>query len=554
MGGKDKVTVKSNSVLVARFDHAMGERTLDEDPIKKLQGGSAEQLGIHDIKTAIKKAADDDKIHGILINVSMLMGRMASLQDIRNQLIEFKSSGKFVYAYSEGMTQMAYYLATAADKIYVNPSGLMELKGFSSETMYYKGMLDNLGVKPEIYYAGKFKSATEPFRRKDMSEENRKQVTEFLQAFHDDFVRDIATARNLTVADVEDIINGYKVRSIEDAVSLGIIDGGRFYDEVIAEMKTSLDKDVDDKLNAVSLSRYVDYATQGSKGTGSRVAVVYAEGEIVGGDGEETSIGSEKYAKILRKLRKDKKVKAVVMRVNSPGGSALASDVIWREIELVKQAGKPVITSMGDLAASGGYFIACNSDKIYAEENTITGSIGVFGMFATLDKLFEEKLGITFDRVKTAPYADFMSTVFRPMEGEEGAIIQTFINDIYDRFLHKVSTGRNLDRAVVEEIAQGRVYTGDQAIGLGLVDEIGGLESAIAYAAQQADLETYRTKEYPTKVDPMMKMIEQFSGKGKPEPSLSEKMMDQLPFLEKIGFLLRNEPYQMRLPYTFELK
>jgi len=554
-GGKETVNVKSNSILVARFDQSMGERTLDEDPIEKLKGGSAAQLGIHDIKTAIQKAADDDKIEGILLNISLLTGRMASLQDIRNQIIEFKSSGKFVYAYSEGMTQMAYYLASAADKIYVNPSGLMELKGFSSETMYFKGMLDKLGVQPEIYYAGKFKSATEPFRRTGMSEENRKQVTEFLQAFHDDFVRDIALARNLSEAAVNDVINGYKVRSIEDAVNLGIIDGGRFYDEVVTEMKVALEKDEDEKLNAISLSNYVNYATQGNKSAGqNRVAVVYAEGEIVGGNGAETSIGSDKYAKILRKLRKDKKVKAVVMRVNSPGGSALASDVIWRELELIKQAGKPLVTSMGDLAASGGYFIACNSDKIYAEENTITGSIGVFGMFATLDKLFEDNLGITFDRVKTAPYADFMGTVFRPLESEEGDIIQTFINDIYDRFLQKVSTGRNLDRSVVEEIAQGRVYTGDQAIGLGLVDEIGGLESAIAFAAQQADLEDYKTKEYPIKIDPVMKMIEEFSGKGKPEPSMAEKLINELPFLEKVAFMVRNEPFQMRLPYAFELR
>lgn len=555
LGAKEKVTVKANSILVARFDQAMGERTLDEDPLSKLKGGSSAQLGIHDIKTAIQKAAEDDKIKGILLNISMLTGRMASIQDIRNQLIEFKSSGKFVYAYSEGMTQMAYYLASAADKVYVNPSGLMELKGFSSETMYFKGMLDKLGVKPEVYYAGQFKSATEPFRRTNMSDQNREQVTEFLMAFHDDFVRDIAASRGLSEERVNEIINSYEVRSIEKAVSLGIIDGGRFYDEVVSEMKAALEKEDDDKLNAVSLSKYVDYATQGMKTAGSnRVAVVYAEGNIVGGDGEETSIGSEKYRKILRKLRKDKKVKAVVLRVNSPGGSALASDVIWREVELIKQAGKPVVTSMGDLAASGGYFIACNSDKIYAEENTITGSIGVFGMFATLDKLFEEKLGITFDRVKTAPYADFMGTVFRPLESEEESIVQNFVNDIYDRFLEKVSTGRNLDRAVVDEIAQGRVYTGDQAIGLGLVDEIGGLESAIAFAAERAELETYKTKEYPIKVDPIMKMMDEFSGKKKPEPSLAEKLIHELPFLEKVAFLVRNEPIQMRLPYAFELK
>lgn len=549
---EETVSVKTNTVLVAKFDGPVGERT-KEDPFNKITG-TKDQIGLYDLFKTIDNAKTDDNIKGIFLDLKGADMRLATLEALRDKLKTFKESGKFIIAYGEILTQKSYYLAAVADKIYVNPSGLMELKGFASEVGFYKGTLDKLGIEPQIFYAGKFKSATEPFRRKDMSDENKIQVQELLNDFHKSLVGNIAADRKLSTAQVEDIIQNFKVRQIEDAKSLGLVDDLFFYDQVIDVIKTNIgiNKEVD--LNLLSLSKYYKSVAAETKYHKNKIALVTTEGDIVDGKGTDDNIGSEKYAKIFSDIEKDENVKAVVLRVNSPGGSGLASDVMLREIERIKASGKPVVVSMGDLAASGGYFISCNADRIFAEKNTITGSIGVFGMFATIDNFMEDKLGITFDRVKTAPYADFLTTINRPLTEEEGNIFQNYINNFYDKFITKVADGRKMQKDSVDLVAQGRVWTGTQALSKGLVDEIGGLEEAIDYAVKLANTTEYRIKQYPEKEDKWQQLIKEFSGEEAATRAMQKELGAYYTLYKDAMYWKNLNPIQTRLPFNFELK
>ncbi|MEO6849085.1 MAG: signal peptide peptidase SppA, partial [Mucilaginibacter sp.] len=456
------------------------------------------QIGLNDILASIKKAKIDDNVKGIFLDESDMLSGEATTEEIRNALIDFKKSGKFVIAYSEVYTQGFYYLASVADKIYVNPKGAFEFKGFSSQITFLKGALDKLGIEAQVIKVGTYKSAVEPYILNKMSDANRMQVNSYLGSLYDHFLTGISKSRKVNKDSLFNIANTMSIQTPGDALKYKLVDGLKYKDEVLNELKERTNVAKKSNLHNVDLDDYTTTEVkvdEDKKDSKNRIAIIYASGEISGGDGDDNSIGSERISQALRKARLDDKVKAVVLRVNSPGGSSLASDVIWREVMLTKKA-KPMIVSMGDLAASGGYYISCAADSIFAEPNTITGSIGIFAIIPNLQKLFNDKLGITFDGVKTGKYAD-LGDVSRPLSPEEKAILQNSVNRGYDEFTKAVADGRHKTQAYINGIGQGRVWTGTQAIKNGLVDRLGNINDAVRSAAKMANIKNYKLVAYP---------------------------------------------------------
>lgn len=495
--------VDDNSILNISFKNAIPERT-PNNPLSSLGFLGFDEdksIGLNDILASIKKAKTDDHIKGIYITDSYLMGGQATTEEIRNALIDFKKSRKFIIAYSEVYTQNFYYLASVADKVYINPKGIFDFGGMSSQVTFFKGALDKLGIEAQIIKVGTYKSAVEPYFLDKMSDANRQQVTAYLGSLYNQFLTGISSSRKLNKDSLYNVANELKVRYPEDALTYKLVDGLKYKDEVLDELKKLTKTDLKKDLKSVDLAEYAkgndDNKTtdDGNKGPDNQIAMIYASGEITGGDGDDNTIGSDKISAALRKVRLNDKVKAVVLRVNSPGGSSLASDVIWREVSLTKKV-KPVIVSMGDYAASGGYYIACAADSIIAEPNTITGSIGIFAILPNMQKFFNGKLGITFDGVKTGKYAD-LGDVSRPLTPEERAILQAQVNRGYGDFTHAVATGRNKTQEYINSIGQGRVWTGEQAIKIGLVDRLGNINDAITSAAKKAKLKDYKVVAYP---------------------------------------------------------
>ena len=552
--GSDKDTVvAANSLLLIDLKHGITERTIP-DPFEELEVpglGSAKTYGLDDILTGIEGAKDDENIEGICLDLSAVSTSFATLQEIRDALLDFKTSGKFIVAYSEGYSQRAYYLASTADRVYVNPEGTVDFRGLASQTTFMKGALDKLGVEMQVVKVGTFKSAVEPFILEGMSDANREQVNSFLGSIYDHFLAQVGESRGITPDSLRAIADGFLVQTADDAVTYGLADGKRYKDEFLAELKDSLSMDQADDLKVVSLLKYKPAKKKVSASVRDRVAVVYAVGEIISGEGNDNMIGSERISRELRKVRRDDKVKAVVFRVNSPGGSALASDVIWREVELLRQE-KPVIVSMGDVAASGGYYISAAADSIFAEPNTITGSIGVFGLIPNMEGLFTDKLGITFDQVKTGKYADFLANVDRPLTAEETQILQTQINRIYDTFVQRVADGRGLTKEQVDSIGQGRVWSGQQALERGLVDRLGSIDDAIAAAASKAGLDDYRLVTYPAIKSP----FDTFLGGSADRISTwfsVRQLGDQYRYYEQAKEAMQLRGIQARLPFTMEI-
>ncbi len=551
---------KANSILHLTFSKPVPELTNNND-----KSGSSfdfenlfdEQIGLHDILQLIEIAQEDDNIKGIYLDLKGAPGGFATMKKIREALDQFKASGKFVMAYSNAFSQRQYYLASAAEKVYIHPMGGIDFMGFSGQIMYYKGLMDKLGVKAQIYYAGKFKSATEPFRRTDMSPENRKQVSEYIGGAYRQYLEVIGKSRNIRADSLFGLANNARIRNADDAVKYGLADATKYKDEIIDELRerVGIQDDKKKKLQLVSLDKYykTNKKSLSKVKKGDKVAVVFAEGSIVDGEGSDGSIGGERYARIIRKIRKDDKVKAIVMRVNSGGGSALASEIIWRELEKAKEQGIKVVTSMGDVAASGGYYIAANSDSIFAESNTITGSIGVFGMIPNLRGLYEDKLGLTMDTVKTGRFSTMSSDMgqFYEFTDEEGAIITQSIEEIYDLFKTRVSEGRGLPREHVDSIAQGRVYLGKVAQDIGLVDHLGGLDRAVACAAGLANLEDYRMVSYPKVKSFEESLMSSLQGdKVELDPELIRQELIQMGIGEDFYevFKMINEVKQMKGP------
>ncbi len=499
LSGDKTIDVAANSVMRIALTGEIKERT-PNNPLAALGFlgfDDHKAIGLNDILANIKKAKTDNHIKGIYLDESYMLTGQATTEEIRNALIDFKKSGKFIVAYGEIYTQSFYYLASVADKIYLNPRGIFEFHGFSSKIMFYKGAMDKLGIEAQVIKVGTYKSAVEPYFLTKMSDANRMQVTSYLGSMYDHFLSGISINRKINKDSLSNIANNMLVRNPEDAVKYHLIDGLKYKDEILDELKTRTGISKKSNIKSVEIADYTKAISddKDTTSTNSRVAIVYASGEIMGGDGDDNTIGSEKLSKTLRQVRLDDKVKAVVLRVNSPGGSSLASDVIWREVMLTKKV-KPIIVSMGDYAASGGYYISCAADSIYAEPNTITGSIGIFAVVPNFQKFFNDKLGLTFDGVKTGKYAD-LGDVSRPLTPEERLILQNMINRGYDDFTKAVATGRKKSQAYINSIAQGRVWTGEQAIKIGLVDKLGNINDAVKSAAAKAKIKDYNIVTYP---------------------------------------------------------
>lgn len=511
-GRDQEEEIKPNAILHITLDKSITERT-SKNPWENFDFTSMKSetdLGLNDILKNIEKAKSDDRIKGIYLDISSIEAGIATIEDIRNALIDFKNSKKFIIAYSEIYTQGAYYLAAVADKVYLNPVGYLEFRGFKAQPFFLKGTLAKLEIEPEIIRVGTFKSAVEPLILEKMSDSSRLQTEVFLNSMYEHFLERIAESRNISRDSLFNIADQLLVQDAKDAVKYGLADKLMYKDELLAELKRLTDLKQKDEPNLVSMKVYKSaHKPEGTKLARNKIAIVYASGDIVSGEGEDDEVGSERISAAIREARLDEQVKAIVIRINSPGGSALASDVIWREVMLAR-AVKPVIASMGDVAASGGYYIACAADTIVAQPNTITGSIGVFGVLLNAEKFFKNKLGITFDMVKTGQFAD-LGNFTRPMTPAERDIIQRSVNQIYDDFTGKVAEGRKMPVEQVKAIAEGRVWSGKDALRIGLVDLLGGVNDAVLLASQMAKTPEYRIISYPAQKDPIQELIREFS-------------------------------------------
>ncbi|HKR05267.1 MAG TPA: signal peptide peptidase SppA [Bacteroidia bacterium] len=552
-GGEKSTTISANSILEIKLDEPLTERT-PNNPLKNLKFPSLEtskQLGVYDIVKNIEKAGTDESIKGIYLDVSNIQGGLASIEEIRNALLRFKESKKFIIAYSEDYAQTTYYLCSVADKIYLNPQGAIDFKGFFTELAFFKGMLEKLEIQPEVIRHGKFKSAVEPFIADKMSPENREQIKTFVDAMWNHTVEGIAQSRKKSAEQIMQIADSLKVQQPEDAVTYGLADQLAYQDEVEKILKEKTGISSTGKLNLVSLGKYNHVPEKLGDYVSDKIAIVFAAGAIGSGEGDDEQIGSETTAAAIHKARLDKNVKAIVLRVNSPGGSALASEVIWRETELAQKV-KPVVVSMGNLAASGGYYISCAADTIVAQPNTITGSIGVFGVLFNIKNMLNNKLGITTDIYKTGNYSDIgMPT--HPLSDAERKIIQNSVEDVYSTFIKHVADGRGMTTAEVDSIGQGRVWSGIDAKRLGLVDVLGGFNDAIKIAAKMAKLDNYRITELPVQKDPIEELIKDM--KGDAEASYVKKNFgDAADYLKSLKDILNMRGVQARMMFDVVIK
>lgn len=494
LASSERPVVGGKAILVVNLEDEFLE-IAEENPIAEITDGKGKP-SLYDLLRVIRNAKSDSAVKGIYLQCGSNVNGFATGEAIREALADFKSANKFVIAYGDVITQGGYRVANVASKIYCNPKGGVDWRGYVMQLLFFKGTLEKLDIQPQIFYAGKFKSATEPFRETKMTDANRQQTTELMNGLYEHLLLQTAEARNLDTATLHRYANENLIRSANDALKYGLVDGLKYDDEVKDEIKQRTGSGKYDKLNFITVGKYmkaVDYKKSGK----SKIAVIYAQGDIIDGKGENQTIGGESYCALVRKARLDKDIKAIVFRINSGGGSAMASEVIWRELTLAK-ADKPVIVSFGDVAASGGYYLACNADSIFAEHNTITGSIGVFTLIPNMQGFFNNKLGVTFDGVKTSPDADGLN-VFKPLSESQKRFLQNDVDSTYHTFKSRVAEGRKLSIEYVDSVGQGRVWTGSKAVELGLVDRIGGLDQAIACAARMAKITNYRLREYPDK-------------------------------------------------------
>ncbi len=509
--------------------------------------------GLYDVIRLLRHAGEDSAIKGIYLKCNGDPNGFATNEELRHALQDFKKTGKFVYAYGDGITQKAYYVAAVADKIYCNPKGDLEWKGFSTEMLYLKGALQKLEIEPQIFYAGKFKSATEPLREEKMTDANRLQLTELLNDFFNRLLDSTAAVRGLDTGVLRKCANESLVRHASDALNYRLVDGLKYDDEVKDEMRRKLGLDKHGWINFISLGKYakgVDWKTTPGK---DKICLIYAEGDVVDGKGEKDDIGSETYRYLIRKARFDKEVKAIVLRVNSGGGSSLASENIWRELSLARKE-KPVIVSFGDVAASGAYYLSCNADSIFALPGTITGSIGVFTIIPNFQSFFKNKLGVTFDGVKTAPEADLLNST-RPLTAAERVYVQNEIDTIYHDFKSRVSEGRGRSMEYIDSIAQGRVWSGTMGLSLGLVDRMGTLQDAIDCAARMAKTNDYRLVEYPEPKGFLERIIGSYkhsAGMKAMQEELGEEGMRTFLTLKKAKAMVGK--METRLPFDLDIQ
>ena len=491
--------IEKKSVLRITLKGSITERAGEENPLSKLGGETTQQIALDQALQALEKAAKNDKIEGIYMEGGILSAYPAEVQELRQALLKFKKSGKWIIAYADTYSRSAYYLCSVADKVYLNPIGMLDWSGLSSNPMFFTGLMKKLGIKMQVFKVGTYKSAVEPYIAEQMSDANREQVSSYQQSIWNNMLKDVAKSRKTTVEALNSLADSLTILSGPEAsVKGGLVDKLCYQDEVKKILKNKAKMEEDESLRFVSISD-VAMSEELNDKVDDEIAVYYAYGEIkediTGGFAQESAITSKQMTKDLQELREDDDVKAVVLRVNSPGGSAYASEQIWREVQLLSKE-KPVIVSMGALAASGGYYISCGANKIFAEPTTLTGSIGIFGMIPDATELLTDKLGLSFDVVKTNAHSDF-GAMGRPLNESECRLMQAYINQGYELFTGRVAQGRKISQDSVKAVAEGRVWTGEQAMKIGLVDKLGNLNDAIAAAAKAAKIEKYSVGRYP---------------------------------------------------------
>ncbi len=548
---KQTVKIEDNSVLHLKLNYQIFDKP-QNNPFDafaaSLTGDVNKPVGLYDIVNSIEHAKTDDDIKGIFLDVSVLGAGYGKLSEIRAALEDFKSDGKFVYAYSEMLYNQSYYFASVADSVILNPSGTMLFNGLAADITFMKETLAKMGVEMQVVKRGKFKGAVEPFVLDKLSPENRRQITEYVESIYGDLLSKVGASRGIDDDELRAIANEVRVKTSADAVTHNLVDQLAYRDQMMEMIKSATGED---EVNLITLPKYNKVVNPiGKKKSGKKIAVVYADGSIVSGNGQSNEIGSDKFAKALKQAREDDDVKAVVLRINSGGGSALASDVIWRETQLLKEK-KPLIVSMGDVAASGGYYIACLGDTIMAMPNTITGSIGVFGLYPNAEKLFD-KVGLHSEIVKTADMADFGS-VDRPLNAKELGFLDAMIGQIYEQFLSRVETGRSLDRAHLDTIAEGRVWTGTYAKELGLVDAFGGLHDAIDVAANKAGLDDFKVSAYPKSDNPFEAIFAELGTASIKDRLVKQELGTYYPIYSKLQRLKNLSGIQMIMPIEVDL-
>ncbi len=553
---KAPVEVKENSLLVAKFNAQILDRT-NEDPFALFFSGNFiydKTMGLNQILKDLNKAKTDENIEGIFLNLGGVKAGIATLGEIREAMLDFKESGKFIYAYSNAYTQKSYYLASVADSIFMTPKGIFLFNGMSAQVMFYKKALEKIGVEMQVIRHGTYKGAVEPFLRDDLSKENREQIEGYVGALWGKIIEDISVSRGLSAEKLNQIADEMATIDSDQLIETGMIDGLIYYDEMLTLMKEKLGVEEKEDLEAVSLKKYKDAPVKKKKEySKDKVAVIYAMGSVVDGNAGEGYISSERISKAIRKARRDKSVKAIVFRINSGGGSGSASDVIHREVMLAAKE-KVVVASMGDVAASGGYYIAAPADTILAGPGTITGSIGVFGLFPNVQKLMNEKLGITTDVVKTNENANIL-TAMDPLDPNERLIVQKMIDDFYTNFVNIVADGRGKSYDEIDAIAGGRVWAGSDALELGLIDMYGGLKKSIEVAAEMAGLENYRVQSLPRLEDPMTAIMNQLTGGAmvRTDRILRRELGEEYRHYRKIQEIRNMHGIQAIMPYEIEL-
>ncbi len=551
---EEVVKVESNSVLDLKLDFPIkdyaGKTVFKEYPFLN----EDKKNGLFNLIDAINYAATDDKIKGISIANNFIQAGISQTKALRDALLTFKESGKFIVAYADIYTQKDYYLSSVADTVFINPVGMMEFKGLSSERLYFKDFQEKSGIKMEVVRHGKYKSAVEPFLENEMSANNREQIIAYLEGLWTEIKKEISTSREVPVERLNTIADSLLARTPELAKASGLVDKVAYHDEYVQGLKWALGVPSDKKLETITIQDYAQYTYPKLKAKSSenKIAVIYAEGDIVYGEGNENNVGHLTTNKAIKKAREDDRIKAIVLRVNSPGGSALASELIWREVELTKKI-KPIIVSMGDLAASGGYYISANADKIIAEPTTITGSIGVFGVLPNFKGL-ADNMGINAEQVSTNQNAITYSA-FEPLNDNQRAYIKEGIIDIYKLFTNRVAEGRDLTAEQVEAIAQGRVWVGTDALQNGLVDELGGLDLALERAAEAAEIEDYKIKEFPVFEKKLDEILEAFGIAKAKETILKEELGEaNYKLLQDVKKMSQKKGVQLMFPFSTEIK
>ncbi|WP_370476447.1 signal peptide peptidase SppA [Tamlana flava] len=547
------VKVKPNAVLELRLDFPIkdyaGKVEYDDYPFLN----ENEKNGLFNIIDAINYAATDDNIKGISIDNNFIDAGISQTKALRGALLKFKESGKFIVSYSDIYTQKDYYLSSVADTIYINPAGIMEFKGLYSERLYFKDFQEKSGFKMEVVRLGKYKEAVEPFLDSKMSDNNREQISAYLNSLWDEIKKDISISRNLSVEQLDIIADSLLARTPEMAKATSLIDKIGYYDEYMNGIKKAVGIAINEDVETVTVEDYAQYAaTKMHNYSKNKIAVIYAEGEIIYGEGNQNAVGQGTMSKSLVEAREDNRVKAVVLRVNSPGGSALASELIWREVELTKQV-KPVIVSMGDMATSGGYYISCNADKIIAEPTTVTGSIGVFGILPN-GKGLADNMGINAEQVATNKNAVTYS-FFEPLNDGQRQFFQESILGTYELFSKRVADGRGISLEHVESVAQGRVWTGADALKNGLVDELGGLDLALQRAAEAASIEDYQIKELPIFRRNLEEILEKFGLAKTKETILKDELGEEnYKLMKEVKAMAQRKGIQLLFPFSTEIK